>query len=553
MTGTKKRLHTGKDHVIGLVLAAAYLSMLLATAGDLGFSRDEGFYFKAARNSQEWMEELADRPAKALEPWAIEKYWRYNHEHPAMMKVLFGISNGIFHHKIGATSSSTGYRLPGMIAAALAIYLIFIWTASAFGRAAGMYSSMAFALMPRVFYHAHLACFDMPITAFWLLVCYLYWRSLESKRFGIAAGIVFGFALCIKLNAFFLPFVLGLHYLLLFAYRRKLGSRATGAKPKPWAFLSGFVFAPPIFILSWPWLWYDTWKRLLGYVGFHGHHAHYNTAWLGENIIQAPTPISLPLVMTLLTIPTVTIALCAGGALLVLRRNMPAFAEKRVFGLWPDKQRLEIGSGFDLLIALNAIFPIALISLPQVPIFGGTKHWMPAMPFWAMLAGMGVARLGDATAKLLPKLSPRAVRYALAFLLLLPPLQQTATSHPFGLMSYVPLAGGAPGAANLGMTRQFWGYSTAGVLPWLNERVPKNGRVFFHDTSSPSVNMFKEDKLLRSDIRLSAISGSRFALVHHELHMIVVESWIWNRYKIHNPAHVLTYQGVPIVSVYARP
>ena len=36
------------DHLIGGGIATAYVGWLLATARTLGFSRDEGFYFRAA-------------------------------------------------------------------------------------------------------------------------------------------------------------------------------------------------------------------------------------------------------------------------------------------------------------------------------------------------------------------------------------------------------------------------------------------------------------------------------------------------------------------------
>jgi hypothetical protein len=64
--------------------------------------------------------------------------------------------------------------------------------------------------------------------------------------------------------------------------------------------------------------------------------------------------------------------------------------------------------------------------------------------------------------------------------------------------------------------------------------------------------MFQEQGILRPDIRITRIKSSTAALLHHELHMIVDESWIWNAYRTVTPAHVLTYQGVPIVSVYKR-
>ena len=103
------------------------------------------------------------------------------------------------------------------------------------------------------------------------------------------------------------------------------------------------------------------------------------------------------------------------------------------------------------------------------------------------------------------------------------------------------------------MTRQFWGYTTAGVAPWLNAHVKKGETVEFHDTARPSIRMFREEGLLRGHIRHAGLKEASFALMHHELHMVRNEAWIWNAFGTFVPSHVLLYQGVPIVSVYERP
>ncbi|HUT76877.1 MAG TPA: hypothetical protein VM285_04280, partial [Polyangia bacterium] len=141
----------------GLLLAAAFLAVLLATAGDVGFARDEGFYFQAAREYQRWFDLLADDPGRAIGADAVAAHWRTNSEHPALMKVLFGLSHRLLHDGLGLLQPSTAYRVPGMLAACLAVYLLFIWGTAVAGRAAGFFAAAAFALMPRVFYHAHLA------------------------------------------------------------------------------------------------------------------------------------------------------------------------------------------------------------------------------------------------------------------------------------------------------------------------------------------------------------------------------------------------------------
>jgi len=540
------------DHLIGAALGIVYLGFLIGSAAPLGYARDEGFYFSAARKYQRWFDALAEDPSRALEDKTIKYYWDYNHEHPALMKTLFGFSDRLLNKELEVMSPSTALRFPAMVTAALCVYLLYVWGSFAFGRREGLFAAVAFALMPRVFYHAHLCCFDVPITFFWLLVSYLYWRSLASWRFGLAAAIAFGFALCVKLNAFFLPFVLGLHYTAMVIRWKRAGGEASGPGPKPWAFVFGMVAAPIIFLAHWPWLWFDTLAHIGAYLGFHSNHPFYNTAFFGENIVNAPTPISYPFVMTAFTVPTVILVLFAAGSLLRLRHHLPPAVARALERVWKPAGSGS-ASGHDLLLFLGAAVPICIIALPTVPVFGGTKHWMPSMPFVALLAGVGAARLTDVASAVLSRLPARAVQIAVLALVLAVPLQQTITSHPFGIASYVPMIGGARGAATLGMLRQFWGYTTAGVLPWINENVPKRKGVWFHDTAAPSVAMFKEEGALRADIRSVQVKASDFALLHHELHMIRDESWIWNIYRTIAPRHVLTYQGVPIVSVYERP
>jgi len=137
---------------------------------------------------------------------------------------------------------------------------------------------------------------------------------------------------------------------------------------------------------------------------------------------------------------------------------------------------------------------------------------------------------------------------------LAPAAQGTAQSHPFGLSHYNLLAGGVPGSADLGMCRQFWGFTTGSLLPWLNANVPRNGAVFFHDTAWDSYRMFQTDGTLRKDIRwANSPESAAVSLVHHELHMAELEHAMWKAYGTAAPAHVLTHEGVSIITVYVRP
>jgi hypothetical protein len=114
--------------------------------------------------------------------------------------------------------------------------------------------------------------------------------------------------------------------------------------------------------------------------------------------------------------------------------------------------------------------------------------------------------------------------------------------------------GGTPGGATLGLNRSFWGYTTGSVVEVLNERVPRGGSVFVHDTAWESWKMLQRDGRLRADLRgVFNLDGADAALYHHEQHMGGVEYQIWVALGTTTPAVVRGLDGVPTVWVYLRP
>src|SRR5450755_2311016 len=99
------------DYALCAALWLGYLVLLLSTVKDLGYARDEGFYFQAARSYEAWFELLGSDFRRALEPAVIDRYWGVNHEHPAFMKSLFALSH---HYLFGVfkvfREQGTAYR-----------------------------------------------------------------------------------------------------------------------------------------------------------------------------------------------------------------------------------------------------------------------------------------------------------------------------------------------------------------------------------------------------------------------------------------------------------
>jgi 4-amino-4-deoxy-L-arabinose transferase-like glycosyltransferase len=577
-----------RDHAVGAALAFAYFVWLLATARSLGFPRDEGVYFRAASDYVGWWRALLDHGEEALKQGAIDSAWGYNHEHPVLMKTLFGVSWYLLHVKWHlVTDASTAYRIPAMATAGAALWITYVFGARAYSRRAGLVAAVLLGAMPNIFFHAHLACFDVPVMTAWILCVYVHWRAQDRRTLAwtIAAGVVFGLALETKHNGWFLPAVLVPY--TLFVHRREIGrGLRVGRVSIPSSLVSMAVLGPIVFFALWPYLWNDTLARLQWYFEFHLNHEYYNMEFLGRNYFGPPSPKAYLPVMVLATVPTVTLVLFGVGAF-----DRAAAGMRRLVA-W-GRARFHLGRGVgrgaasssppparaaeprdrletDLLIFLSIAVAMGPFFLSRTPIFGGTKHWLPAYPGLALFAGLGFERVTAAMRRSLAALDRGGDRWgdrwrdrwrwpaaqaALFAAVTLGPLAITAHSHPFGLSTYVPLVGGTAGGATLGLNRQFWGYTTEdAATEYLNPRAPRGATVFIDDTTWDAWGHMQEEGRVRGDLHATLTpSDSQIALVQHELHMSEVDYSIWTALGTVNPAYVVAHDGVPIVSIYRRP
>jgi hypothetical protein len=104
------------------------------------------------------------------------------------------------------------------------------------------------------------------------------------------------------------------------------------------------------------------------------------------------------------------------------------------------------------------------------------------------------------------------------------------------------------------MNRQFWGFTTGGLVDWIAERLPDGGSVWTCDTTHGSWAMMQRDGLIPSNIRAEAsMSAADLVLVHHETHFAEVDYQAWVAFGSAQPVYVLRYDGVPIISVYENP
>jgi 4-amino-4-deoxy-L-arabinose transferase-like glycosyltransferase len=548
----------GVDTLVFWVLVVGYVALLLSTVEDLGYARDEGFYFTAARQYESWFHMLLEHPARALEQHSVDRFWRANHEHPGLIKSLFALSNMAHREYDLFRDGGTSFRFPGMVLSALAVGVTYLWGRATVGRLPGLVAAVSLAMMPRVFYHSHLDCFDMPVVAMWLITTYAYWLSLERGGifWALVTGVLYGLLLDTKHNAWLLPPALIAHFVLSRGPRGLWRDLRVSRTSAPLALFFMLLIGPLVFYAGWPWLWYDPIGRFAKYVAFHTGHEYYNMEFLGVTYFEPPMPRGYAWLMTIATVPTVTIVLFALGLVRFARQDLLGRRFVRLDLPLAGTERSRSRRSTRLLWLLCVLTSYAPWLSTNTPIFGGTKHWMTAYPFLCLFAASGfdwacqriVALMRDR------RLLAETARVVTAFAACIGPIVMAITSHPWGLSAYVPIVGGAPGAATLGLNRSFWGYTTGAVQDVLNDRAKKRAHVYLHDTAQDSWRQMEKDGRVRKDLRGTlTFQASDIGLYHHEQHMLRVDYQYWIDYGTVSPIHVGMYDGVPVVWVYQRP
>jgi 4-amino-4-deoxy-L-arabinose transferase-like glycosyltransferase len=467
------------------------------------------------------------------------------------MKTLFGVSERLLHGVFGL-DQVTSYRVPTALLHALLIAFVVVWASIVWSEWEGAIAGLLLLFMPRLFFHAGLACFDAPMVAVWFATVAAYHQALSSRWWAILAGVAFGLALATKHNALLLPPALTVHALVVGRRELIADLRAKRIGRALWreelvALYAMAVIGPLVLFALWPYLWPAPFAHAATWLRFHLNHVHYNFEYLGRNWNHPPFPWHVAIVTTLYTVPVVTLAAAALGTRILIARWW------RSRGAYGGDTRDRTHPA--LLLLLSAGAAMGPFLLGSTPIFGAEKHWAPAMPSLAIAGAIGVVWAGRQLATLFDRTRAELCVAAVAAVAISAAAVETFHAQPYALTSYNALAGGAPGGADRGMNRQFWGVAARGVLPWLQSQPP--GQVYSHD-ASPAWRWYVNDGRLSP---LDHDSGSEFAggiersdyaLVIHELHFDRHDYLIWKAYGTVQPAFVLRADGVPIVSVYAR-
>jgi 4-amino-4-deoxy-L-arabinose transferase-like glycosyltransferase len=357
----------------------------------------------------------------------VDHVFRDNAEHPPLGRWLLGIASKIgepFEVLWKGPDPTGQYVLSGRLAPALAFAALISMVTRAAGvrwsAPAGAAAGFALMAMPRVFAHAHLGALDTFLSFFWtwaLLAAEKAIRSTRPVRAMAGAGVIWALALLIKIHAWLMLPLIGIWSLWRQPPRRAAAAIAA------WA-----AVGSSLFVIGWPWLWYDFWARLQAYWGTGVVRTPILVQYFGQVVLDRDVPWHYPWFYFLATVP-LGLQLLGVLGLAVGWRNRRA-------------------DPFPLLLA-GTIVAFLLLFSTHVPVYDGERLYLNVFPAWALLIGLGFDWLWNL-------LRSSRVRRGILVLFLVAQGYGAVALHPFGLSYYNGFVGGLRGAERLGLELTYW-------------------------------------------------------------------------------------------------
>lgn len=543
-----------RPRVAALVIFVLTFALHAALLPAQGLTDDDDFYAPAGIRYAQWVGDVFSDPGRAFSRDGITAAFRINSEHPPLAKLLFGASHALFHDALGLSSSLDGARMGTALCAALtaAVLVLLLWRP--LGLIAALAAPMLLLSLPRFFFHSQVATLDVPVACAVLAVTAAFFHADETctARAARAAGVVFGLALLVKLNA---PFAL-LPCLTLAVLSRWRGFRVENASlvipPVPPSLLWMTLLGPTLFVALWPWLWFDTVERLGAYFAFHLKHYPIYMFYDGEIWERPFAPWHASFVHGVAAMPAPVVVLGILGAARGVRAVVRVGRAADSTGATPE---VTSADKLRALVLLQATLSIALVANPTTPRYGGEKLFMPFFPLWCALAADGVQIVVDAARAFAPRLQAPALATAVVALATAPGAWASVEHHGgFALSYYGELVGGLRGAVARGLERTYYDVADKELARHLDADA-RDLTVHFEPNHKEYVRTYRWLQRDGVTSRIQLVNDRKSAdlvVLTHERRWstyaaLALELEAWG-----TPVYERALDGVPLYTVYRR-
>ncbi len=241
-------------------------------------------------------------------------------------------------------------------------------------------------------------------------------------------------------------------------------------------------------IAIWPWMYFDTFTRLRGFIGFMTENHHQIGQWyLGK--FYLPPPWHFPWVMLVAVTPAILMLFAGVGTYVTL--------EQKTF------------RSFGVFLLIPAIVPLLILSLGITTVYDNDRLFMPTFPFLMALSGIGItAFIGWVLNKNKWSelgLLKQGILASFVFLVFSSPyLSYAGKMYPHLLSYYSASVGGLPGAKKMGLEATYWSDTYKEVVPFINQNAKSDDIVWVQEWSQQVMFTYQYTGALRPDIKLAS-------------------------------------------------
>lgn len=562
------------------------LALLLTLLPAQGLTDDDDFYAPAGIQYAGWLSDVVTSPGKALQKSSVDSAFRFNHEHPPFAKYVIGLGHLVTHKALGLYGSLDGARSGvAFLCALLCAFLVrLLWRP--LGPGTAVLAVLMLLSLPRFLFHSQVATLDVPVAAMVVITTAAFFWGERSRKWAWATGVIFGLALLTKLNAPFaaIPATLFAVIARWRGFRRDdgQGGAALVIPPIPRALVAMALIGPVVFFALWPWLWFDTVKRLGEYFAFHLSHYPIFLFYEGEIFSKPFAPWHMPFTMAAGVTPMPILLLGLTGAALAVG-SLTRLAKRA-----DDDGALHSVSSRDRLLGLvflEAFFAIGIVAFSNVPKYGGEKLFMPFFPLFCVLAAAGLARALEGLAAVFPSLQrglawfkpldgdpalreapmpaaavtsspgPRILLVVVALLVCVPGAVGSVRFHGgYALSYYSEALGGLAGATARGYERTYYDIADKQLARWLDENA-RDEQIHFEPNHKEYVRTYKwlkKDGVISRNLRLQKSRQKATVLVLTHERRWSTYPRLHDEHRQHEKVHEVRIDGVPLYSVYRR-
>ena len=447
---------------LGVLVALVYLVVALGALGSYGSTWDFGAEYPYGERLVEFVRsgdtrylELDDTTVtvvrRAPHPPFLAGHTEWFQVYPFAM-ALSAVSCLVLWDLTGLVPALQAHHLvvPLMVAGLLVALVRF--GVPRIGVLASVAGALLLVASPRFFAHAANNLKDVPETCLYVVATLLGFVALTggAVRWWVACGIFTGLALAQKANALFVPPTLALFLGLVM-----LTPSLRRARVVRWS-TRGFLLGALAFLVAHyavsPRYWVDPIDGPVARIAEILRLSQPGPASGAESRVSFHA-----LWHVVLTTPP-TLLLLAGVGLCTPRLGGPLRA---------------------LLVAGLAV-SIGRNLLPGARNFDGVRHFLEFYPYLSLAAGAGLATVVGWCRRAVPSAGAARVLPALvSAVFLLPPVVQTARTHPNGICYFNFLIGGCGGAQARGIqdATDYWGNSYWQAFAWLDEHAEPDARL----------------------------------------------------------------------------